>query len=387
MNIYSKKQKWKLFLLVFGFLIGITSLLYTNTLVNDLENEERKNVQLWAEGMKRLGDMDSESGDISIILEVIKKNETVPMIVVDESDKILFFKNLDSLRQTDSLYLRTELEEMKLENPPITNFLTSEIKQYVYYKDSILLTRLFYYPYIQLAIILLFILIAYYAFNSTRKAEQNNVWLGLSKETAHQLGTPITSLLAWIELLKDDENTNASLLIEIEKDVSRLEMIADRFSKIGSEPKLYEINITEQIQKSIDYIKLRVSKKVIFEDNLNKYDDYTFFINPPLFDWVIENIFKNAVDSMNGQGEIKVELIDANQFIYIDITDTGKGIPKNKQKTIFNPGYTTKKRGWGLGLSLTKRIIEDYHKGKVFVKRSEIDKGTTFRIAIKKSYS
>lgn len=387
MNIYSKKQKWKLFLLVFGFLIGITSLLYTNTLVNDLENEERKNVQLWAEGMKRLGDMDSESGDISIILEVIKKNETVPMIVVDESDKILFFKNLDSLRQTDSLYLKNELEEMKLENPPITNFLTSEIKQYVYYKDSILLTRLFYYPYIQLAIILLFILIAYYAFNSTRKAEQNNVWLGLSKETAHQLGTPITSLLAWIELLKDDEHTNASLLIEIEKDVSRLEMIADRFSKIGSEPKLYEINITEQIQKSIDYIKLRVSKKVIFEDNLDKYKEYTFFINPPLFDWVIENIFKNAVDAMNGQGEIQVELIDANQFIYIDITDTGKGIPKNKQKTIFNPGYTTKKRGWGLGLSLTKRIIEDYHKGKVFVKRSEIDKGTTFRIAIKKTYS
>lgn len=387
MNIYSNKQKWKLFLLVFGFLIGITSLLYTNTLVEDLENEERKNVQLWADGMKRLGNMDSDGGDISIILEVIKKNETVPMIVVDEFDEILFVKNIDSLKQNDTTYLRQQLEEMKLQKPPIINHLTEEIKQYVYYKDSILLTRLFYYPYIQLAIILIFILIAYYAFNSTRKAEQDHVWLGMSKETAHQLGTPITSLMAWVELLKDNEHVDGSLTDEIQKDVTRLEMIADRFSKIGSEPKLHEINISEQIRKSIEYIKLRVSDKVVFTDNLQDYKEFSFFINPPLFDWVIENIFKNAVDAMNGQGNINVELTDANQFIYIDITDSGKGIPKNKQKTIFNPGYTTKKRGWGLGLSLTKRIIEGYHKGKIFVKKSELDKGTTIRIAIKKSYA
>ena len=387
MNLDTSKKTWKLFLLVFGFLIGIISLLYTNSLVNDLEKEERKNVQLWAEGMKRLGNMDSDDGDISIILEVIKKNETVPMIVVDESENILFVKNLDSLKQNDTLYLRAQLNEMKLENPPIVNYLTENIKQYVYYKDSILLTRLFYYPYIQLGIIIIFIFIAYYAFNSTKKAEQDHVWLGMSKETAHQLGTPITSLMAWVELLKDEENANQTVINEIQKDISRLEMIADRFSKIGSEPKLHKINISEQIQKSIDYIKLRVSDKITFEHNLETYIHFTFLINPPLFDWVIENLFKNAVDAMNGKGKIQVELTDANQYIYIDISDSGKGIPKNKQKTIFNPGYTTKKRGWGLGLSLAKRIIEEYHKGKIFVKKSEIDKGTTFRIAIKKSFA
>ncbi len=387
MNIYSNKQKWKLFLLVFGFLIGIASLLYTNTLVNDLEKEERKNVQLWADGMKRLGNMDSDGGDISIILEVIKKNETVPIIVVNDKDEILFVKNIDSLKQNDSLYLKKKLAKMKLENPPIINHLTENIQQYVYYQDSILLMRLYYYPYIQLAIILVFILIAYYAFNSTRKAEQDHVWLGMSKETAHQLGTPITSLMAWVELLKEEQNISPTVITEIQKDVSRLEMIAERFSKIGSDPKLEEINIVSQIEKSVAYIKLRVSNKITFSNNLESFKDFTFFINPPLFDWVIENLFKNAIDAMDGKGKINITLTDANQYIYIDISDTGKGIAKNKQKTIFNPGYTTKKRGWGLGLSLTKRIIEDYHKGKIFVKNSEINKGTTFRIAIKKSYA
>jgi signal transduction histidine kinase len=360
--------------------------LYTNTLVNDLEKEERKNVQLWADGMKRLGNMDSDDGDISIILEVIKKNETVPMIVVDENDEIKFVKNIDSLKQINQEYLRQELEEMKLQNPPIVNHLTEDIKQYVYYKDSILLKRLFYYPYIQLAIIIVFIFIAYYAFNSTRKAEQNQVWLGMSKETAHQLGTPITSLMAWIELLKDNDNADPSLISEIQKDVNRLEIIANRFSKIGSEPKLVDVNIADQIQKSIDYMKLRVSSKVIFKDNLADYSDYSLMVNPPLFDWVIENIFKNAIDAMEGIGSIEVSLSSVSQYMYIDITDTGKGISKKYYKTIFTPGYTTKKRGWGLGLSLTKRIVEEYHKGKIFVKKSELDRGTTFRIALKQVY-
>ncbi len=386
MNLYSTKQKWKLFLLVFGVLIGMVSLLYTNTLVNDLEKEERKNVQLWADGMKRLGDMDSDNGDISIILELIRKNETVPMIVVDENDDIKFVKNIDSLKQNNKEYLRKELEEMKLQNPPIINHLTEDIKQYVYYKDSILLKRLLYYPYIQLAIILVFIFIAYYAFNSTRKAEQNQVWLGMSKETAHQLGTPISSLMAWIELLKTNENTDPSLISEIQKDVNRLEIIANRFSKIGSEPKLVDINIANQVQKSIDYMKLRVSSKVIFKDNLSDFADYSLKVNPPLFDWVIENIFKNAIDAMEGVGTIEVSLSSVSQYMYIDISDTGKGISKKYYKTIFTPGYTTKKRGWGLGLSLTKRIIEEYHKGKIFVKKSEPDKGTTFRIALKQVY-
>ncbi len=384
LNIYSKKQKWKLFLLIFGVLIGIVSLLYTNSIVSDLEKEERKNVQLWADGMKRLGEMDTESGDISIILELVKKNETVPMIVVDEAEQILFVKNIDTLIQKDTSKLREIFEEMKTQNPPIINHLTNTENQYVYYQDSILLRRLLYYPYIQLAIILLFLMIAYYAFNSTRKAEQNQVWLGMSKETAHQLGTPITSLLAWLELLKEEELSSQSLIGEIQKDVSRLEMIADRFSKIGSEPKLSPILISEQIRKSIDYIKLRTSEKVVFKDNLSVYEAYTLSINPPLFDWVIENLFKNAIDAMEGQGTISVELIDANQYFYIDISDTGKGIAKKHYKNVFNPGYTTKTRGWGLGLSLAKRIIEEYHKGKIFVKKSEPGIGSTFRIAIKK---
>ncbi|MBN2669532.1 MAG: HAMP domain-containing histidine kinase [Bacteroidales bacterium] len=387
LNLYSTRQKWKLFLLVFGVLIGILSLLYTNSLVNDLEKEERKNVQLWAEGMKRLGQMESGTGDISIILEVIKKNETVPMIVVDEDDQILFVKNLDTLRQNNEKYLRKQLEEMKLQNPPIINYLTEDIKQYVYYKDSVLLKRLLYYPYIQLAIILVFLWIAYYAFNSTRKAEQNQVWLGMAKETAHQLGTPISSLLAWVELLSEDKQVQQNILTEIRKDVSRLEIIADRFSKIGSDPKLSEILLAEQILKTIAYMKLRVSSKVMFDDNLTQFKDFTCYINPPLFDWVIENLFKNAIDAMDGKGKITVEVTDANQFLYIDISDTGKGIAKSHYKTIFNPGYTTKKRGWGLGLSLTKRIIEEYHKGRIFVKRSEVNKGTTFRIALKKQHT
>lgn len=355
--------------------------------MNDLEKEERKNVQLWAEGMKRLGQMESGTGDISIILEVIKKNETVPMIVVDEDDQILFVKNLDTLRQNNEKYLRKQLEEMKLQNPPIINYLTEDIKQYVYYKDSVLLKRLLYYPYIQLAIILVFLWIAYYAFNSTRKAEQNQVWLGMAKETAHQLGTPISSLLAWVELLSEDKQVQQNILTEIRKDVSRLEIIADRFSKIGSDPKLSEILLAEQILKTIAYMKLRVSSKVMFDDNLTQFKDFTCYINPPLFDWVIENLFKNAIDAMDGKGKITVEVTDANQFLYIDISDTGKGIAKSHYKTIFNPGYTTKKRGWGLGLSLTKRIIEEYHKGRIFVKRSEVNKGTTFRIALKKQHT
>jgi len=384
LSIYSTKQKWKFFLLFFGVIIALASLFYTNALVEDLKKEERKNVQLWADGMKRLGELDNDMGDVSILLEVVKKNETVPMMVVDEQDQILFVKNIDSLKQSDSTYLKTVLEDMKTQHPPIINHLTEDTHQYVYYKDSVLLYRLLIYPYVQLAIILIFIAIAYYAFNSTRKAEQNHVWLGMSKETAHQLGTPITSLMAWIELLKDEGKVEANLITEIEKDVNRLEMIAERFSKIGSEPKLSDTYISAQIQKTIDYIKLRVSDKVVFTDNLSSFSDYTVKINPPLFDWVIENLFKNAVDAMNGRGQIHVSLTDASQFMFIDISDSGKGVPKSQYKTVFTPGFTTKKRGWGLGLSLSKRIIEVYHGGKIFIKRSEIDKGTTFRIILNK---
>ena len=382
MNIYSKKQFLKISLLLAGLLIAIISLFYTNTLVKKLAQEERKNVELWAKGMQKLGEIDNNS-DLSIILEVVRNNKTVPLIIIDENNNILYHKNLDSTKTSDSLYLKIQLEEMKLKNSPIVNKLTEKEKQYIYYKDSILLTQLLYYPYIQLSIILIFILIAYYAFDSSRKSEQNQVWVGMSKETAHQLGTPISSLMAWLEILKE-KSENQELLNEIENDIQRLEIIADRFSKIGSSPQLNKTNVVLLLTESIDYIHARLSSKIKIKNKIDSENPIFVSINAPLFSWVIENLLKNAADAMKGEGEIIFKTTDVQQFLYIDITDTGKGIAKKNHKTIFDPGYTTKKRGWGLGLSLAKRIIEDYHGGKIFIKKSEINKGTTFRIVIKK---
>jgi len=382
MDFYSKKQTLKITLLLVGVFIAIVSLFYTNTLVKQLAHEERKNVELWAHGMQKLGEIDNNS-DLSIILEVVKNNTTVPLIIVDKNDHILYHKNLDSTKTSDSLYLQKELKEMKLENPPIINNLTKNEKQYIYYKDSFLLTKLLYYPYIQLSIILIFILIAYYAFDSSRKSEQNQVWVGMSKETAHQLGTPISSLMAWLEILKEDSK-DQKFLNEIESDIQRLETIADRFSKIGSTPQLEKTDITQLLTESINYIQARISSQITIENKINNQNPIFVSINAPLFSWVIENLLKNAADAMKGEGKISFLITDVQQFLYIDITDTGKGIAKKNHKNIFNPGYTTKKRGWGLGLSLAKRIIEDYHKGKIFIKQSEPNKGTTFRIVIKK---
>jgi K+-sensing histidine kinase KdpD len=382
MNLYSKKQLLKITLLLIGLLIAIISLFYTNTLVKKLAQEERKNVELWAKGMQKLGEIDNNS-DLSIILQVVKNNKTVPLIIVDKNDNILYHKNLDSTQVSDSLYLKKQLEEMKIKNPPIINKLTETEKQYIYYKDSILLTQLLYYPYIQLSIILIFILIAYYAFDSSRKSEQNQVWVGMSKETAHQLGTPISSLMAWLEILKE-KSENQKLLTEIENDIHRLEIIADRFSKIGSKPQLDKININQLLSESINYIRARISSQIKIESEFDTQNSIFVFINAPLFSWVIENLLKNAADAMKGEGKIVFQITDVQQFLYIDISDTGKGIAKKNYKTIFDPGFTTKRRGWGLGLSLAKRIVEDYHKGKIFIKKSEINKGTTFRIVIKK---
>lgn len=383
MNIYKKKQVWKSLLFIAAIIIGLSSLLYTNNLVDELSKEERKKVELWAKGTKQLANLDASDADISFVFEVIKDNETVPVILADENDNILSSRNLDSAKSLDSLYLRSQLELMKKENLPIEIKLLNNHKNYIYYRDSYILRKLFYYPFIQLGVIFLFIFISYYAFSISRKAEQNQVWLGLSKETAHQLGTPISSLMGWVEIFKM-QDVDENLLSEIEKDVKRLEVIADRFSKVGSAPKLEKQNICELLKKTSLYIQNRSSEKVRFELNFDTQKEIQVPLNESLFEWVIENIYKNAIDAMSGEGVLTVELIDNMQMVYIDITDTGKGIPKSNYKTVFRPGYTTKKRGWGLGLSLTKRIIEDYHEGKVFVKSSEINKGTTFRIAMKK---
>ncbi len=381
MNIYSKKQVYKYLLLIVAILIGILSLLYTNRLINKLSIEERKKVELWAEGMKRLTETDNPNQDYNFIFKVIENNETIPVIVVDSTDNIVFYRNLDSLKAKNPEYLKSVLTEMKNDKKPIKIKISDNYYQTIYYEDSVLLKQLFYYPFIELFVIFLFILVAYLAFSSTRKAEQNQVWVGMSKETAHQLGTPISSLLAMIELLKM-KDLEPELINEINKDVKRLEKITERFSKIGATPKLENNNIIKTLTNSINYIKTRSSKKIKFV--FNNANEIIIPHNIPLFEWVIENLCKNSIDAMNGEGEIKITVTDNYQHIYIDVCDTGKGVAKSKFKAIFNPGYTTKKRGWGLGLSLTKRIIENYHKGKIFIKSSEINKGTCFRIVLKK---
>lgn len=383
MNIYSKKQTWKLLLFITAVLIGIISLWYTNVLVKKLSDEERKKVKLWAEGTRQLASNDNIDQDVSFIYEVVKDNETVPVILTDENDSILYNRNLDSLKVNNVFYLKQQLEIMKQQHKPIEIKLLNNHKQFIYYKDSTLLTKLAYYPFIQLGVIFLFILVSYFALSVSHRAEQNQVWLGMSKETAHQLGTPISSLMAWIELLRT-QNIDQNMVVELEKDVSRLQTITERFSKIGSAPVLTPTNILEIIAKAVNYIKSRTSSKIVFTLHFSETNELNVPLNIALFEWVIENLCKNAVDAMDGEGALDVYITDNVQVVYIDIKDSGKGISKSQFKTIFKPGYTTKKRGWGLGLSLSKRIIETYHAGKIFVKNSEMNNGTTFRIAMKK---
>ncbi|MCF8295228.1 MAG: HAMP domain-containing histidine kinase [Bacteroidales bacterium] len=395
MNIYSRKQKWKFILFVIAFLIGIASLTYTNILVGKLAEEERKSVELWAKANRELSKSDLED-DVSFIYEVIIRNKTIPVILTDENYNILNSRNLDEEKslldstitgakvyQTNLRYLEEQLAVMRSSNEPIEISWLDGNRNYIFYKDSILLQKLMYYPFIQLGVIFLFILVSYYAFSSSRKAEQNQVWLGMSKETAHQLGTPISSLIAWVEYLKL-KDTNPDIIQEMQKDVSRLEMITERFSKIGSSPVLSNHNIYTILYDSIKYLKTRTSYEVEYRFSWDSQDETIVPLNAALFEWVIENICKNAVDAMDGKGSITIHVLNQMQFIYIDITDTGKGIAKSKFKTIFQPGYTTKSRGWGLGLSLSKRIIENYHDGKIFVKESHPDKGSTIRIVLKK---
>ncbi len=357
--------------------------MYTNKLVNELSVEERKKVENWAEATRRIGLPETENNELVFLLKILQGNTTVPVIVTSSEGQILHHRNLDSIRATDSIFLYRQLEKMKEGYDPIRISLEPHGDyQMIYYDKSTLLTRLTYYPYVQLVVIMLFIVVAYLAFSSSRKAEQNQVWVGLSKETAHQLGTPISSLMAWHEMLKL-KNTDKDLQEEFEKDLTRLEKIAERFSKIGSKPKLKQENIIQVLQNSLNYIKSRSSERIKVE--FNPPEDKIFLpLNAELFEWVVENICKNGIDAMNGSGKIVLSLRDNTQVLYVDIADTGKGIPKNKFKTIFKPGYTTKERGWGLGLSLTKRIVEEYHDGKVFVHYSEIGKGTKIRIVLKK---
>ena len=320
----------------------------------------------------------------SFFSEVVSNSASVPVIVTDSARQEIFeFGNLDTIRMKDSTFLKRTIEDMLAENEPIMIDLVGQGKKYIYYKDSALLTQLVYYPYIQFSVIGLFFLIAYFLFSTARRSEQNQVWVGMSKETAHQLGTPLSSMIAWIELLRQQED-RAETIDEIEKDVRRLQSITDRFSKIGSTPKLEPAAIYDVVNAGVKYMKNRTSRKVKFIIHEPASKGLSVPLNEVLFAWVIENLCKNALDAMGGSGTITVNFSEEEKHVHIDFTDTGKGIPKSNHKTIFNPGVTSKKRGWGLGLSLSKRIIKDYHRGKIFVLASSSEKGTTFRISLRK---
>jgi two-component system, sporulation sensor kinase D len=383
---YQQKRYWKTFLLVFAVLISIGTLFYTQKLVKELSREQRKMVNIIADTYRQINTltMEGKFDEITYLWEVILSNDNIPLILTDSNFIIIESKNIDSARALDTAYLEKQLEIMKVQQEPITIQYSTNNKHYIFYKDSRLIQKLRIYPFIQLGLVILFILSAYFAFNSSKKYEQNKVWTGMSRETAHQLGTPVSSLLGLNEYLKSTEKITPEILNELEKDTHRLELITDRFSKIGSVPKYEQVNIINMINQSINYLKPRVSKRVeiIVHENEN---EIIVPVIPSLFDWVLENLVKNAINAMEGTGKIEVHVIDESEnHIFIDISDTGKGIPKSKQSTIFKAGYTTSKSGWGLGLSLVKRIIELYHKGNIFVKNSEIGKGTTFRIKLNK---
>ena len=413
MNIYSNKQRWKLILSILAILICVASVFITNKLVKELKSEETKKIEIWAQATKQLVNASSQ-GDFSLAIKVVSENTNIPVILVDECDSILETRNIRFFSKSDSIiltkfekirygkpiekdsiityraekllnqyriHLRETLNKMReSDDKPIEiNFIGD--KQWIYYADSELLNNLRYYPIYQLLFIFIFVFVGYAVFSSARKSEQNQVWAGMAKETAHQIATPLSSLMAWSELIKDEKNEE--MVFEIKKDLNRLETIADRFSKIGSKPNLEMHEIIDIVEKSVRYLKSRLSQNTEFTIEKSEKELFTK-INKTLLEWVIENICKNAVDAMQGKGKINIKISQNSSTIKIIIKDTGKGIDKLIVDDIFKPGVTSKARGWGLGLSLSKRIIEDYHKGKLFLLESSAEEGTSFAIFLPK---
>ena len=383
MDIYSKKDRWKIYLALGGALIIGISMYYTNYLARKLGEEERSKVESWVLAQKQINDTTKTISDLTLHLKVLETNQTIPVIVVNDRGGIDFAANFSPEHDTSQAFLKNEVAELKGSGfEPIEGFAYS-----IYYKESKLLRQLRYFPLVQLLLIAGFVFLGYLGFSSARKAEQNRVWVGMAKETAHQLGTPITAILAWIDHLKDirgDDREVQDILVELDSDVGRLELIAERFSKIGSSPELKATNVMVELEKARQYMQRRAPRKVDFQFPVEE-TSHLAQINPPLFAWVIENLLRNALDAMDGEGFIRAEVYEDDQYTCIDLTDTGKGIPAGKFQTVFKPGFTTKKRGWGLGLSLAKRIIEEYHHGRIFVKWSEEGKGTTFTIKLPKA--
>lgn len=384
MNTYRNKVVWKSFIIVCATLIGGISLYYTNVLARNMATEEHKRMQIWAEAIRQMQISENEV-EINFCLEIIRNNTSIPVILTADDNIVVQTRNLsDSLAiMSDSAYSARRIEALRAKHDPIVINLPDNHKNFIYYDDSTVLKQLAHFPFIQMSIIAIFLLVAYLAFSSSRRAEQNKVWIGMSKETAHQLGTPISSLMAWIEILKQDES-NASYVTEMQKDIDRLQMIADRFSKIGSLPTLQPCNLSEAINTAVGYMRTRVSSNITLDVKDNTSHSVMVRLNTSLFNWVIENMIKNAIDAMEGKGCITIKLNETVKFAEILITDTGKGLAKNQFKAIFSPGYTTKERGWGLGLSLVQRIVNEYHRGKIAVQSSEIGVGTTFRILLPK---
>ncbi len=385
MDIYSRKSRWKLYLAVGGAAILLISLFYTRYLSQMLAEGERHKVANWVRAQEQINDLDNEIEDLTLHSEIIQSNTTIPVIIVNDRGDVDWAANFGPELDNDKVFLKKEVKKLQESGfQPIPSFAGTLI----YYKESKVLRQLRFFPVIQLVLILAFIGFGYLSFSAARRAEQNRVWVGMAKETAHQLGTPISAIIGWIEHLKvtlPDNKESQEIVEELQKDVTRLELVAERFSKIGSAPVLEPVNIFEELEACRTYMQARAPRKVQFHfpDPTQESPLYVH-LNPHLFDWVLENLMRNAIDAMEGKGAISAAVSTDAKFVYIDISDTGKGIPPNKFRTVFEPGYTTKKRGWGLGLSLAKRIIESYHNGKIFVKRSEEGKGATFTIKFPK---
>lgn len=377
----------KIILVLAAVIIAVASLMVSHFLVRDLSNEERGKMEVWAQALHVLNNAD-ENTDVTLVLNVIQANNTIPVIVLDSGGNVMDYRNIKikAANAADSLAYVTELGRQMYQSGKFIKInLGKDARDYqlVCYDESTMLKRLASYPYVQLGIVLIFVVVAIFALLSSKRAEQNKVWVGLSKETAHQLGTPISSLMAWVEILKENYPDD-ELIPEMDKDVKRLERIAERFSKIGSLPEPVDASMNDVLNHVADYMDRRTSAKVEIQKRFPDHD-VMVKMNASLFEWVIENLCKNAVDAMEGSGKIVLTLTEDAGKVVVDVEDTGKGIKKKNIQNVFKPGFTTKKRGWGLGLSLAKRIVEEYHKGRIYVKNSEIGKGTTFRIELRKT--
>ncbi len=381
MKWYSNFRNVKYVLIAVAAIIAAASLIVSHLLVKDLKAEEVKKMQVWADAMDYFNRAD-ENADVSLVLAVINGNTTIPVVVTDSNGAITLHRNIDIPSGVDSLtVLMGKVAEMR-SNKQIIRIDMEDDYLEVCYSESLILKKLAYYPYIQLFVVLLFFVVCFFAILGSKRAEQNRVWVGLSKETAHQLGTPISSLMAWTAVLKEKYPTD-ELLPEMERDVARLQRVAERFSKIGSLPEPEPEDIVDVVERAAEYMKRRSPSQVTYTFSAPKRP-VLVRMNAPLIEWVVENLCKNAVDAMDGAGAINIVLTQGGDKVYVEISDTGKGIPKSKHQQVFEPGYTTKKRGWGLGLSLAKRIVEQYHKGRIFVKKSAPGKGATFCIELKK---